>query len=135
MAKAEFSCASFYFALNEKRLMGTRCKECQALYLPPRRICTKCRSTNVEWILIKGEGKLITFTTTAVGTSPMVAWGYDRDRHYCCGIVELDEGPTVSAHIVGIDAQNPSSIKIGSRVRVEFPDVQDKPAVLTFRAA
>ena len=27
--------ASFYRFLNEKRLMGSRCEECSAIYLPP----------------------------------------------------------------------------------------------------
>lgn len=134
MAEAEFTCASFYGALHDKRLMGTRCKECQAVYLPPRQICLKCQSTEMEWVLMKGEGKLVTFSTIAVGTSSMVVEGYNRYRHYCCGIVELDEGLRVSAHILGIDTQDPSSIEIGTPVTIEFPEGEGKPGVLTFRA-
>jgi uncharacterized OB-fold protein len=70
----------------------------------------------------------------AVGTSSMVAEGYDRYRHYCCGIVELDEGLRVSAHILGVDVQDPSSIEIGTPVTIEFPEGEGKPMVLTFRA-
>jgi uncharacterized OB-fold protein len=133
MTEAEFTCASFYSALHDKRLMGTRCKECGDLYLPPRQICLKCRSTDVEWVPMKGEGKLITFTTIAVGTSSMVAAGYDRYRHYCCGIVELDEGPRVCAHILGVDAQNPSSIEVGTPMTIEFPEAKGESSILTFR--
>ncbi|NOQ18269.1 MAG: hypothetical protein GQ507_03410, partial [Dehalococcoidales bacterium] len=57
MSKAEFTCAEFYNTLNEKKLMGTRCKECHTLHLPPRRICPNCHSTSVEWFPMKGEGK------------------------------------------------------------------------------
>jgi len=134
MTEAEFTCASFYSALHEKRLMGTRCKKCQAVYLPPRQICLKCQSTDVEWLPMKGEGKLITFATIAVGTSAMVAEGYDRYRHYCCGIVELDEGLRVSARIVGVDSQNPESIEIGTPMTIEFPEAEGKSSILTFRA-
>ena len=133
MTGAEFTSASFYHFLNEKKLKGSRCKQCKALFLPPRPICTKCHSTDMEWVQIKGHGKLITFTTIAVGTSPMAEEGYDRNRHYCCGVVELDEGPRVSAHILGVDAQNPSGIEIGTPVTVEFLKREDKPAVLAFR--
>ena len=135
MNKAEFTCAEFYHALNEKKLMGTRCKECHTLHLPPRRICPNCHSTSVEWFPMKGEGKLATFTTVAVGTTPMAARGYDRDHHYCCGIVALDEGPRISAHIVGIDSQKPESIKVGTRLKMEPPDGSYEPPVLIFRVS
>jgi uncharacterized OB-fold protein len=88
----------------------------------------------MDWVQLKGRGKLVTFTTLAVGTTQMVEEGYDRNRHYCSGVVELEEGPRVSAHILGVDAQNPESIKIGTPVTVAPLKRPDKPTVLTFRA-
>lgn len=133
MIETEFTCAAFYRFLREGKLMGVSCKDCRALYSSPRQICLKCQSTNVEWVPMKGEGKLITFTTIAVGTSQMAAEGYDRNRRYCCGIVELDEGPRVSAQIIGVDPQDPGGIEIGTPVRVEFINRQDRPLILTFK--
>jgi uncharacterized OB-fold protein len=133
MAEAEFTSASFYQALCDKRLIGTRCQECQTVYVPPRQVCLHCHSRDVEWVEVKGEGILVAYTTIAVGTSPMVAQGYDRNRHYCCGIVALAEGPRLCALIIGADAQKPASIKIGTAVSVAFPAETDKPAVLAFR--
>jgi uncharacterized OB-fold protein len=133
MAEAEFTSASFYQALCDRRLIGTRCQECQTVYVPPRQVCPHCHSRDVEWIKVKGEGILVTYATIAVGTSPMLAQGYDRNRHYCCGIVALAEGPRLCALIIGTDAQKPASIKIGTAVSVAFPAETDKPAVLTFR--
>ena len=133
MTQAGFTSAAFYQALRDKRLMGTRCQECQAVYVPPRQVCLRCHSRDVEWLRVKGEGKLLTFTTIAVGTSAMVAEGYNRNRHYCCGIVALAEGPRVCALIIGVDAQKPDSIEIGTAVSVAFQGETDKPPVLTFR--
>jgi uncharacterized OB-fold protein len=133
MAEAEFTSASFYQALRDKRLIGTRCQECQNVYVPPRQVCPHCHSRDVEWVKVKGEGILVAYTTIAVGTSPMVAQGYDRNRHYCCGIVALAEGPRLCALIIGADAQKPASIKIGTAVSVAFPAETDKRAVLAFR--
>ena len=135
MSKSEFTSAEFYQALNEHKLMGTRCKECNSLHLPPRQICPNCHSSNVEWFPFKGEGKLVTFTTVAVGTTQMAARGHDRECHYCCGIVALDEGPKISAHILGVDAQKPESIKVGTRLKVAFPDEVCEIPVLFFRAS
>jgi uncharacterized OB-fold protein len=87
----------------------------------------------MDWVQMKGHGKLIAFTTVAVGTSPMVEEGYDRERHYCCGIVELEEGPRISAQILGLDCQNPDDIEIGTPVSVEFLERDGKPAIVAFR--
>ena len=133
MTKAKFTSASFYQALRDKRLMGTRCQECQTVYVPPRQVCPHCHSSEVEWLELCGEGKLLTFSTIAVGTSPMVTEGYNRNRHYCCGIVALNEGPKVCTLIVGVDAQNPDNIKIGTAVSLAFQEETDKPALLAFR--
>ncbi len=132
MTSTEFTCASFYQALSEKRLIGTRCRGCNTVYLPPRQICPRCHSTDVEPVNLKGKGKLVTFTTIAVGTSEMAAEGYDRNHHYCCGVVELAEGPRVCALITGVNAQDPYTIEIGKNVEVEFPDSKDKLPLLRF---
>jgi len=50
----------------------------------------------------------------------MNAEGYSRENPYCTGIVELEEGVKISARILGVDARNPSSIRIGSPGSVEF---------------
>ncbi len=74
------------------------------------------------------------FTTIAVGASRMFEKGYDRDNHYCCEIVELDEGSRVSAHVVGVDVRDPDNIRIDTPVMLEFSKSMDTPAILTFRA-
>lgn len=132
MTESQFTAASFFQFLSENRLMGSRCKRCKAIYLPPRPICIKCHSSEIEWTQMKGTGKLIAFTTIAVGTSLMIKEGYDRNKHYCTGIVELDEGPKVSARILGVDTQNPDRIQVGTRVNVQFVRGKEGSTVLAF---
>jgi hypothetical protein len=120
MSEREISSFSFNQFLNEKKLMATRCKACGVLAAPPRAICHKCHEEEMEWVELEGRGKLLTYTTIAVGTPAMIEAGYDRKKHYCSGIVELDEGPCISAIILGVDANNPESIKIGTPLKVEF---------------
>ncbi|NJN93330.1 MAG: OB-fold domain-containing protein [Anaerolineales bacterium] len=50
----------------------------------------------------------------------MIEAGYNRNNPYCAGIVELDEGPKVSAQIIGVDVAHPETIKIGTPVKVAF---------------
>jgi len=118
----EVNSASFYQFLTEKKLMASRCKKCQALYLPPHPICIKCHGNEMEWVEMKGKGKLATFTAIAVGQSRTIEEGYSRDNPYLVGIVELDEGPKVSGRILGIDAKKPENIKVGTPLTVEFTE-------------
>jgi len=103
--------------------MATKCKECGELWLPPRPICAHCHSDQLEWTELSGNGKLATYTVIGYGTMPMLNEGYNsKDNPYCSGIVEVEEGPRISAQILGVDVLNPESIKIGTKVKVEFVD-------------
>ncbi|MBI4301717.1 MAG: hypothetical protein HY664_03840, partial [Chloroflexi bacterium] len=79
----EFTGASFNKFLEEKKLMGSRCQKCQAVYLPPRPLCPQCQNPTMEWIEMKGDGKLVAFTTVHVSPTFMVEQGWGRDNPYC----------------------------------------------------
>lgn len=120
MSDRSFTSASFYALLREKRLMAARCARCGKLHLPPRPLCDRCQSASMEWTQLSGRGKVVAFTAIAVVPSFMVREGYDRGRPYCSGIVETEEGPRISARILGVDASRPKSIAIGSPAAIEF---------------
>jgi len=115
-----FTASSFREYLGEKRLMAVRCLECGKLFLPPRPFCIACRNETVEWATLGGSGRLVAFTTIAVGPGFMIRQGYDRKNHYCSGIVELEEGVRINALITGIDTSKPEQLKIGTALHVEF---------------
>lgn len=120
MKDIPFTIASFDKFLEEKKLMASKCKKCSALWLPPRPICIECNSDELEWVGLNGKGKLIAFTVIGVGPIPMIEAGYGRDNPYCSGIVELEEGPRISAQILGVDVANPENIKIGTPLTADF---------------
>jgi uncharacterized OB-fold protein len=107
-------------SLREHKLIGSRCKKCGQLALPPKPICSKCREDEMELMEFKGRGKLVAYTVVAVGSPLMVEEGYGREKHYCCGIVELDEGAKICARISGVDTSRPDQIKIGTPVEVDY---------------
>lgn len=115
-----FTATSFAAFLAENRLMGSRCIETGEIFIPPRPMCPHTYSTNMEWVELSGEGKLVAFTSIYIGTSAMVRAGYDRRAPYCAGIVELAEGPRFSAQIVGVDEKHPEAIRIGQPLRAGF---------------
>lgn len=116
-----FTAASFNAYLAEGKLMASYCPESDSLYLPPRAICPKTHSTRMEWRELSGKGKIAAFTAIYIGLSEMVAAGYDRTTPYFSGIVALDEGVTISAFLLGLDAAELDVQQvIGAPVTVEF---------------
>ena len=128
MDERPFSDISYEKYLNEEKLMGSRCEQCHALFVPPRPICINCHSRNMVWQAMKGKGKLRAFTCIAIGPSFMMAEGYNRDNPYCSGVVELEEGSRVDARIEGVDPKRPETIKVGMPLKVRFlhREVKDK---------
>ncbi len=120
MEERPFITASYEQFLNKGKLMGSRCRKCSALFLPPRPICIKCYGKEMEWVEMKGRGKLVAFTCIAIGPPFMIEEGYDRKHLYCTGVVELEEGVRIDARIEGVDANKPETIKIGTPLRVDF---------------
>jgi uncharacterized OB-fold protein len=83
-------------------------------------MCPACYGEEMEWAEMSGEGKLVAFTTVHIAPTIMIEAGYDRKNPYCTGIVQLTEGPAVSAQILGVDPIRPQEIEIGTPLRVAF---------------
>ena len=134
MEERPFNDISYEQFLNEERLMGSRCKKCGALSVPPRSICIKCYSSQMDWVEMRGEGKLAAFTCISVGPPFMIVEGYDRKRPYVSGVVALEEGTRAVARIEGVDGSKPETIKIGAPLQVEFLHRGEGDNLTTFLA-
>ena len=120
MEERAFSDITYQQFLNEEKIMGSNCKECGARFVPPRSICVNCYRSDMEWVEIKGRGRLAAFTCITVAPPFMIAQGYDRNNPYCSGVVELEDGGRVDARIEGVDANKPEDIKIGMPLKAKF---------------
>jgi uncharacterized OB-fold protein len=120
MEEKPFSDIAYEQYLKEERLMGSRCLECDARYVPPRSICVECYSSDMEWLEMKGKGRLAAFACITVAPPFMIAQGYNRKNPYISGVVELEEGGRVDARIEGVDAGKPEEIKVGMPLKVKF---------------
>lgn len=136
MTDQPFNSASFYKLLNEHKLMGSRCLKSGEVFLPPRALCPTDFSSEMEWVELSGRGKLAAFSIIYIGPSQMIAEGYDRKNPYCAGIVELEEGPKISAQILGVDLDHPETIRIGMPLEVAYVERgqgEGKQAYLAFK--
>jgi uncharacterized OB-fold protein len=111
---------SFQTFLREEKLMASRCETCGELFVPPRPLCPSCHGEAMEWVELSGKGTLAAFTAVHIGPTAMIAAGYDRKNPYLAGIVQLAEGPKISAQILGLDATQPDVNDIGTPLTVTF---------------
>lgn len=120
----EFTIQNYLEYIQNKKLMGSKCKDCGTLYAPVRKLCTKCNSLNMEWVEMSGKGELAAFTCITVGTPYFIEKGYDRNKPYCFSVIKLEEGPMVSAQLVGVNESKPDTINIGMPVKVKFLETE-----------
>ena len=131
----EFNATSYNAFLNEEqRLMGVRCRSCGHLSAQARPICPNCRSKDLEWFRFSGKGRLSAFTCISIVTKAMEEKGYGSDKPCCSGIVTLEEGPRISAEILGVDGTNPQNIKTETEVVLDLSDMDPDHPALAFRA-
>ncbi len=103
----------YWNAAREGVLRLQRCQACQTAIHYPRRWCPKCWSTDLEHFDARGTGIVVTYTI--VHESPFEA--FDAHTPYVLAIIQLEEGPTMLANIVGPDAMEAA---IGDPVQVCF---------------
>lgn len=134
MSDNGYTSTGFNKYLAEGKLMGTRCLICGARHLPPRAICPTCLSDQVEWLPYSGKGILKAYTVIYIAPTAMLTAGYSRTNPYCTGIVQLEEGPAISAQVLGVDVTQPEKIKIGAPLTATFITRGEGEATRTFLA-
>jgi uncharacterized OB-fold protein len=118
----------FYEFLKQGRFTTTRCKDCGHEPFPPRVVCPKCLSENLEWIDLPIRGKVKVFTEEEVGVplgfeTPLIHALIDLGgklnlftRIVHCKIGQLKEGDEVKLHVFPVD---PVPIQVGNVVLIK----------------
>lgn len=104
---------------NRYRLIGSHCETCKENFFPVRPICPECRRRGkmVEK-KFKGTGKIFSFTTVQVPPE-----GFELEAPYVLAIVELDEGPRVTAQVVDCTEND---LGFGTPVEMVFRKIQEE---------
>ena len=92
------------------RLEGNRCNDCGTLFFPPRPLCPKCRSTELVAQAFSGRGQVYSYTTVYKGPA-----GFSDFLPYTVALVQLDEGPLITAQLTDVD---PEEVTIGMPVEM-----------------
>jgi len=72
--------------LDEGKVTGTRCKDCGAVFFPPRADCYKCLTSNMEWFDVSGTGKLVSYSKLEY--APV---GFEGDLPYCIALLDYGD--------------------------------------------
>lgn len=120
MSELNYTSAEYFETLKEKKIVGSKCKKCGAVHLPPRAICATCLSDDMEAVVFSGVGELAAYSVIYVPPTAMIEAGYGRDNPNVAGIVKLAEGPMISAQILGLEDVKPEEIKIGTPLKATF---------------
>ena len=131
---APISNATFADGIQREQLLGSRCDTCHQVYAPAIDWCGTCHRKIAACLALRGEGKLVAFTSTFIGPPWMNAAGFGREEPYCCGVIELLDGPRVVGRVAGVDAARPEQIKLGMPVGIDWAaSGEADPEQLVFR--
>lgn len=94
------------------RLIGTRVPGEKTIYFPPREICPVTHKKATEEVALSGKGKIIASAIVHVPPER-----HELNHPFSIAIIELVEGPKVTAEIVGVD---PETVRVGMPVKAAF---------------
>ena len=100
-----FTIESFYKFVEKGKLVGAKCKKCSTLIVPPRPMCPKCFSKDLDWKELPKQGKLLTFTVIHVSPEK-----FQQLTPYAVGIIELEKGARLPGILKNTDLDK---IKVG----------------------
>ena len=102
----------YFHGLKEKKLWASRCPECGATWLPPRRDCGKC-GARTEWFEAPTVGKVHTFSVLHFAGEAFL-----KDIPFALVYVELPGIDTMLlSRVVGVKLED---VKIGMPVKAKF---------------
>jgi hypothetical protein len=107
------SVARFWRKIPQRyNLAGTQCTTCGRYFFPPRNLCPDCRRAGkIREHRFSGMGKVVTYTVIRTASEQ-----FEQMTPYVLAIVQLDEGPRMTAQLVC----SPDEVRIGMRVRPVF---------------
>ena len=89
-----------------------QCRDCGAVQYPPREACQRCLSIRLAWKSQSGQGELLAATMLHHSNDL-----FFRERlPWRLGLVKLDNGPTVVAHLHAAVPAAPAPVRVSARL-------------------
>ena len=118
----------YWDGLLEGRLLIQQCPDCGAFRHYPRAVCPACYSMEVEWVEMRGEATVHTWTTCYHAFHP----AYKRDLPVTYVTVDLPEGPRLVGRLRDGDG---ITLKVGLPVKLGVEQIDAELALPIVRPA
>ena len=103
----------FIEAAKAGNVLARKCTKCDELHLATVYFCSKCGSKEFEDSILKGTGKVVTYTIMTVPPA-----GFEDYTPYAWVVMELDDsGIRISGFLPNIE--KPENLPIGTAVKVD----------------
>jgi len=113
--------------MEKGKVMYTRCKDCGLVFFPPRADCYQCLTSNMEWLEVSGNGKLISYSKLEY--APV---GFGDDLPY--SIALLDYGDYKVFGRIANDIPE-DDIQVGMEMKTEVNNLPNGQLNYIFRKA
>ena len=120
--------APYWEAAKQHKFEIPHCNACGHYWFPPSASCPQCLSTDFAFTPVSGKGKVYSFVTFHRVYHP----AFEQEVPYVVALVELEEGPRLLTHIVGVPVEQ---VTCEMPVKVVFDDVGDGVSVPKFTPA
>jgi len=110
----------FFQEIKENaRIMGTKCKKCGFIYVPPRLFCERCFEKLNDWVEVSKRGKVHTYTMAYIDID-----GSKLEKPTIWAMVKLDKVHGGLVHRLG--EVNSKNVEIGMRVEAVFKEKKER---------
>jgi len=118
----------FWDACRSHQLKIQRCGNCGAFRLPPSFLCPKCHSSNTEWTVSSGRGRVYSFVVYHKAFHPSFA----DEVPYVVAIIALDEGPHLITNVIKC---NPDEVYCNMPVEIIWEERTNEVTIPMFTPA
>ncbi len=135
LAIGQTKVARFADELAAGRIMSTTCKKCGKRYYPPRADCSACMASDMEWVPIKTEGILVTYTKIYVPPEhfavrpPLMPFSGLQFEPCPIGVVEVEGRLRIMGWMPKIDLKK---IRVGMKLRASPQILPDGKVTIVF---
>lgn len=119
--KMERIVKTYYEGLEEGKILGRKCAECDSVEFPPVIACNACGCFETEWVELSGRGQLLDFTFPGLLHDKPAMHPF---RPYGFGTVKLEEGPEFLTVIRGLEPEKKQELNEKLPIPVEAEIVQ-----------
>lgn len=97
----------FFDGLKDEKIQGTKCSGCGRVYVPARSFCPMCSTDMTEWVDVKPEGRIVTWTVVREKY-----YGQVKEPPYVVALIQLDGADCSFCHFIGgIDLSDAKQVR------------------------